>query len=154
MCVWKIRHYIYQTPHHWIYIYIYIYHWSIGIKVKVFANGQGDWGSIPGRVIPKTQKMLLDVSLLNTQYYKIRVKGKWNNPRKGVTPSLRCSSYWKGNFRVAPTTFGQLIYTYIYIYILKGIGLQWFGIYVFVFFYILLRYTHFRHVHHLQGFVT
>ena len=22
---------------------------------KVFANGPGDWGSIPGRVIPKTQ---------------------------------------------------------------------------------------------------
>ena len=34
--------------------------------VRVFANGLGDWGSIPGRVIPKTQKMVLDASLLNT----------------------------------------------------------------------------------------
>ncbi len=61
--------------------------------VRVFANGPGDLGSIPGRVIPKTlkmvrrilqeglgsipgrilpktQKMVLDASLLNTQHYK------------------------------------------------------------------------------------
>ena len=34
--------------------------------VKVFVNGPGDLGSIPGRVIPKTQKMVLDAILLNT----------------------------------------------------------------------------------------
>ena len=34
---------------------------------RVFANGPGDRGSIPGRVIPKTQKMVLDAALLNTQ---------------------------------------------------------------------------------------
>ena len=33
---------------------------------RVFTNGLGDQGSIPGRVIPKTQKMVLDASLLNT----------------------------------------------------------------------------------------
>ncbi len=27
----------------------------IGIMVRVFANGSGDLGSIPGRVIPKTK---------------------------------------------------------------------------------------------------
>ena len=32
-------------------------------------------GSIPGRVIPKTLKMVLDTSLLNTQHYKVRIKG-------------------------------------------------------------------------------
>ena len=42
----------------------------------VFANGPGDRGSIPGRVIPKTQKMVLEAILLNTQYYKVRIKGK------------------------------------------------------------------------------
>ncbi len=41
--------------------------------VRVFANGPGDLGSIPGRVIPKTQKMVLDAALLNTQHYKVRV---------------------------------------------------------------------------------
>ena len=44
--------------------------------VREFANGQGDWGSIPGRVKPKTQKMVLDAALLNTQHYKVRIKGK------------------------------------------------------------------------------
>ena len=33
-------------------------------------------GSIPGRVIPKTLKMVLDTSLLNTQQEKVRIKGK------------------------------------------------------------------------------
>ena len=42
----------------------------------VFANGPGDMGSIPGRVIPKTLKMELDTTLLNTQHYKVRFKGK------------------------------------------------------------------------------
>ena len=44
--------------------------------VKVFANGSEDWGSVPGQVIPKTQKMVLDASLLNTQHYKIWLKDK------------------------------------------------------------------------------
>ena len=34
---------------------------------RVFTNGPGDLASIPGRVIPKTLKMVLDISLLNTQ---------------------------------------------------------------------------------------
>ena len=36
----------------------------------------GDRGSIPGRVIPKTQKMVLDAALLSTQHYEVRIKGK------------------------------------------------------------------------------
>ena len=44
--------------------------------VRVFANGPGDLDSISGRVITKTQKMVLDASLLNTQHYMVRIKGK------------------------------------------------------------------------------
>ena len=33
--------------------------------------------------------MVLDASLLNIQYYKVRIKGKWDNLRKGVAPSPR-----------------------------------------------------------------
>ena len=40
---------------------------------RVFANGPGDRDSIPGHVIPKTLKMVLDTSLLNTQQYKVRI---------------------------------------------------------------------------------
>ena len=45
-------------------------------------------GSIPGRFILKTQKMVPDTSLLNTQYYKVYIKGKVKKSRKRVTPSL------------------------------------------------------------------
>ena len=48
----------------------------------VFANGPGDLRSIPGRVISKTQKMALDASLLNTQHYKVRIKGKVQQSRE------------------------------------------------------------------------
>ena len=43
----------------------------IGLVGRVFASGSGDLGSIPGRVIPKTFKMVLDTYLLNTQQYKV-----------------------------------------------------------------------------------
>ena len=61
-----------------IYIYIYdqlFYHLICQVG-RVFTNGLEDLGSIPGRVIPKTLKMALDTSLLNTQQYKVRIKGK------------------------------------------------------------------------------
>ena len=47
-----------------------------GLVGILFANGPRDQGSIPGRIIPKTLKMVLDNSLLNTQQYKVRIKGK------------------------------------------------------------------------------
>ena len=49
---------------------------------RVFANGPGDRGSMPGRVIPKTQKMVIDTTLLNTQHYKVRIKGKVEQSRE------------------------------------------------------------------------
>ncbi len=39
----------------------------IGLVGRVITNSPGDLGSIPGRIIPKTFKMVLDTSLLNTQ---------------------------------------------------------------------------------------
>ena len=77
-----------------VYIYIYIY-------------------------IPKTQKMVLDSSLLNTQHYKVRIKGKVEQYREGVAPSLTpwCSSYRKRSLRVTLDYGRQLYFTYIYIYI-------------------------------------
>ena len=49
---------------------------AIGLMSRVFANGPGDQGSLPGWVIPKAQKMVLDAALFNTQHYKMRIKGK------------------------------------------------------------------------------
>ena len=81
------------------------------LGVRVFANGPGDLGSIPGRVIPKTQKMVLDASLLNTQRYKVWIKGKVEQFREGVAPSPTpwCSSYRKGSLRVT-LDYGRQLY--------------------------------------------
>ena len=83
----------------------------------MFANGPGDLCSIPGRVIPKTQKMVLDASLLNTQHYKVRIKGKVEQSREGVAPSPTpsCSSYQKGSLRVTLDYGRQLYLLYFYL---------------------------------------
>ena len=122
---------------------------------RVFANGQGDLGSITGRVIPKNLvsfalvgfygiltysrlfnaksslyiyikyiwfslvgkdfKMVLDIYLLNTQQYKLRIKGKVEQSWEGVVPSptLRCSSYWKGSLLFVLDYGHQLYFPYI-----------------------------------------
>ena len=48
----------------------------------VFTNGLGELGSIPGRVIPKTKKMVLDAILFNTQHYKVWIKSKVKQSRE------------------------------------------------------------------------
>ena len=53
-----------------------------GLVGRVFANSPGNLGSIPGRVIPKTLKMVLDTSLLNNQQYNIRIEGKVEQSRE------------------------------------------------------------------------
>ena len=59
-----------------INIDIFVYQ-PIGIVVKVFAIGLGDWGSIPGQVITKTQKWYLMVPCLTFSIikYRSRVSG-------------------------------------------------------------------------------
>ena len=41
-----------------------------------------DLGSIPGHIIPKTLKIVLDTALLNTQQYKVHIKGKVEQSRE------------------------------------------------------------------------
>ena len=55
---------------------------AIGLMRRVFANSPGDRGSIEGRVIPKTPKMVLDDASLNTQHYKVKIKGKVEQSRE------------------------------------------------------------------------
>ncbi len=45
---------------------LFLYYRLIGPVVEVFTNGPGDLGSIPGHIIPKILKMVLDNSLLDT----------------------------------------------------------------------------------------
>ena len=72
---------------------------TIGQVGRVFANGPVRPGFNPRSSHTKDFKMVLDVALLNTQYYKVRIKSK---VEKGVVPSPmpRCSSHWKRSLRV------------------------------------------------------
>ena len=85
---------------------------DIGLAVRVFANGPGDLGSIPGRVIPKTQKMVLDASLLNTQHYKVRIKGKVEQSWEGVATPLHLGvvAIEKGAFGSPSTMVANFTY--------------------------------------------
>ena len=65
-----------------LYVYIFCVTVSYDLVGRLFANGSEDLGSIPGRVIPKTLKMVLDTSLLNTQQYNVRTKGKVEQSRE------------------------------------------------------------------------
>ena len=64
---------------------------SIGLVGRVFIYSPGDKVSIPGRVIPKTLKIVLGTSLLNTQQYKVRIKGKVEQSRERSSTLLYTS---------------------------------------------------------------
>ena len=66
---------------------------GIGLTGRMFANGPGDWDSTPGRVKPKSQKMVLDASLLNTQHYKVCIKDKVEQS-KDKSSALPCTSVY------------------------------------------------------------
>ena len=48
----------------------------------MFTDGPRDLSLIPGRIIPKTQEMVLDAALLNTQDYKVKIKDKVEQSRE------------------------------------------------------------------------
>ena len=67
---------------HFFRIFLHQCNRLIGLVGRVFVNGLEDLGSIPGRFIPKTLKMVLYTSLLNTQQYKVRIEGKEEQSRE------------------------------------------------------------------------
>ena len=64
-----------------------------GLVGRLFANGLGEQGSIPGGVLPKTLKMVLDTSLLNTQHHKAYIKDKVEQSR-GRSNALSYTLVW------------------------------------------------------------
>ena len=83
---------------------------AIGLMSRVIANGPADWGSIPGRVILKTQKMVLDVALLNNHHYKVRIKSKVEQSREwsGTFPK-------KETFGSPSTKVADFAFTFYYV---------------------------------------
>ena len=67
-------------------------------------------------VISKTQLIVFDASLLNTQHKKVRIKGKWSKLGKLVAPfpTPPCCSYWQWSLLVS-LNYGRPSYIYIYI---------------------------------------
>ena len=89
-------------------------HWM----VRVFTSDPGDHvqPEVESYQIFKRWYLMPPCLTLGIIRYRLRVK--WCNPEKGVSPFLTpwCSSHWKGTFGLPSTTVGQL-YIYIYIYI-------------------------------------
>ena len=81
---------------------------------RVFVNIPGYLGLIPGRVIPRAQKMVRDASLLNTQQYRVQIKGKRSNleGREVPSPTLRCSienrAYGRPTYMYITFMFGEI----------------------------------------------
>ena len=103
--------------------------WLIRTVVRMFINDRGDWSSISGWVIPKTQKMVLDAS-----------KGKWSYARKGVVPSPtpQYSSSWKGSLQVT-LKYSQPTYLFIKIDSVSLLRPPLFSHFVCNFLYLLLE---------------
>ena len=83
---------------------------------RVFANGPEDLDSIPGCVMPKTLKMVLDTSLLNTQQCKVCIKGKveQSRERSSALPHLGVIAIKMGAFWSLSTTVANITYIYTY----------------------------------------
>ena len=65
-----------------IWSFLGFFNRAIGLMSRVFEYGPGHRDSIPDRIIPKTQKMVLDATIFNTQHYKVRIKGKVEQSRE------------------------------------------------------------------------
>ena len=125
------------------HIYLYMYYTRlIGLVGRVFVNGLGDMGSIPGHVIPKTLKIVLDTSLLNTQQYKVRMKSKVEQSWERSS-ALPYSSYWKGSLLVTLDYSHQLYlltllrsHIYIDICVCVYVCMYVYIIYIYIYIYI------------------
>ena len=73
-------------------ICVHVCIFAIGLMSRVFANSPVDRGSIPGRVIPKTQKWYLMPPCLTARW---GTRIKWSHSGNGVAPSPTppCCSY-------------------------------------------------------------
>ena len=101
---------------------------DISMMFRVFAHDPEDLGSIPGRVIPNTQKMVLDASLLNSHHYKVWIKGKVEQSMKrSSAPPLHLGvvAIKKGAFGLPSDTVANFTY---FINITKQITI--FGMYI------------------------
>ena len=96
--------------------------WPTSQMGRVFTNGPIELGSIPGLVIPTTQKMVLDASLLNPQHYNVETKGKVEQSRESSStlPYILWSLLLKSEASGHPRLLSLTLLIYIYIYIVES----------------------------------
>ena len=101
--------------------------------------------SIPGWVVLKTQKMVLDTALLNTQHYKVRIKDKVEQSREWSS-ALSYTSLWyllKRELQVTLNYGCQLyLHAYIYIYIHTHVNIYIYVHIIYIYIYIYIPYIH------------
>ena len=102
-------------------------HANTYILARVFANGSGDRGSIPGYIIRKAQKMVLNTSWLNTQHYKVWIKIHTHththihtHTHKHTHTHARTHTY----IMIKEMTMRKDLYIYIYIYNVSKLNTQ------------------------------
>ena len=93
---------------------------------SVFTNGLGDWGSIHSRIIPKTQKMVLDAALHNSQYYKVRIKGKVKQSREWSSTLLHIGvvAIKKGTYRSPSNKVANLLVLFSYSQVILRVSIK------------------------------
>ena len=79
---------------------------------RVFVNDPGDQSLIPHRVIPKTQRMVLEAALLSSQYYKVKIKDKVEQSREWSNTPLHLGvvAIEKGAFESPSTKITNFTY--------------------------------------------
>ena len=91
----------------------------------MFANGPENWDLIPVRVLPKTQRKVLDAALLNTQHYNVKIEGKDEQSRERSSALSLTSMLWLlkkessdcSRLRLPTLLTFTYLFTHIYIYI-------------------------------------
>ena len=83
---------------------------AIGLMNRVLAYSLVYRGSISGRVIPKTQKRVLDAPLLNTHKGRIESKVELSRERSSTLPYLGVVAIEKGAFGSPSTKVANFIY--------------------------------------------
>ena len=98
-------------------------HWPIGLMSSVHQwSGKPEFNprSSHTKDLEEKKKWYLMPPCFTLSIIRQGLRVKWSNPGKGVAPSptLRCSSYWKGSLRVTLNYSHQL---YFYLLILLHI---------------------------------
>ena len=97
------------------YIFIFSYKVSMQLSSVVLANDLGERTSIPGRVIPKTQKkkkryLILSCLKQSIIRYGSRVSGAIQEKESHPPQHLSVVAIEKGAFKWPLTTVGQVMY--------------------------------------------